>query len=240
MDESVIKPEIWSVARIKSTQENMPDSHSSTRSKLALVFQALIVFLALSGIAVSVWNAPTASSRLNTFSYYTIQSNLLVAAAMLLGMHCRLAGFPEPKVVVVFKSGALLWILVTGIVFSLLLADRWQPQGAMAYVNLTLHYATPAGMVLNWVLFERKGQYQLAYLLPWLAYPLAYALGSLIRGALTGIYPYWFLNPSAPYPRGTGSIASMFVVVGVITLGFLLIGLLILLFDRLAERKGTG
>jgi hypothetical protein len=215
----------------------MPVSASPIRTSLAFSFQSLIVFFSLSGIAVNLWEAPTTYARLNTFSYYTIQSNLLVAAALLLGMRYLWNDKPEPQGVVVFKSGALLWILVTGVVFALLLSGLWQPQGAMAYVNLSLHYLTPLGMLLNWLLFEPKGRSKLAYLLAWMSYPLLYMLGSWLRGSLTGFYPYWFLNPTAPYPQGAGSVSGMLDLVGVMTAGFLLAGLLILLLDRLALRR---
>jgi hypothetical protein len=214
----------------------VPVPASPIRTRLALSFQSLIVFFSLSGIAVNLWAAPTTYARLNTFSYYTIQSNLLVAAALLLGMRYLWNGRPEPQGAVVFKSGALLWILVTGVVFALLLSGLWQPQGAMAYVNLSLHYLTPVGMLLNWLLFEPKGRFKPAYLLAWMSYPLLYMLGSWLRGSLTGFYPYWFLNPTAPYPQGAGSVSGMLGLVGVMTAGFLLAGLLILLVDRLAAR----
>ncbi len=167
----------------------MNSSSVPTRRKLALVFQALIVFLSLSGVAVSLWTAPSFSARLNSFSYYTIQSNLLVAAALLLGMRYLWEGNPEPEGVVIFKSGALLWILVTGVVYSLLLA--------------------------------------------WMSYPLLYMLVSLLRGSLTGFYPYWFLNPNDPYPQGVGSVSGMLGVMGMIAAGFLLAGLLVLIIDHL-------
>jgi hypothetical protein len=208
------------------------------RKRLALFTQALIVFFALSGIAVIIWNAPTPAARWNNFSFYTIQSNLLVAAALLSGMRFLLAGRHEPGWVVIFKSGALLWILVTGVVYSLLLGGRWQPQGAMVYANLAVHFLTPLGMLLNWLLFEPKGRYRPVYVLAWLAYPLAYMLGSWVRGALTGFYPYWFLNPSAPYPEGAGSLGAMLGVVGLLTAGFLLVSMVILLSDRLWGRAG--
>jgi hypothetical protein len=212
---------------------------STPQKSLALFFQALIVFFSLSGIAVSLWDAPSAAARLNTFSYYTIQSNLLLAAALLLGMRYLWEGKPEPQGVVIFKSGGLLWILVTGVVFSLLLSGLWQPQGAQAYVNLSLHYLTPAGMFLNWLLFEPKGRYKLSYLPAWISYPLAYALFSWLRGSLTGFYPYWFLNPNDPYPQGTGSTGAMLGVLGVITAGFVLAGLLLLLIERLVIGNWT-
>jgi hypothetical protein len=211
----------------------MPRYTSSLLTRLALGFQVLIVFLSLSGIAVNLWLAPTTSARLNSFSYYTIQSNLLVAAALLLGMRYLWSGKPEPQGLVVFKSGALLWILVTGIVFALLLSGLWQPQGAMAYVNLSLHYLAPAGMLLKWLLFEPKGRYKLSYLPAWMSYPLAYVIFSWLRGAVTGFYPYWFLNPNDPYPQGAGSIGGMLAVFGVLVVGFILVSLLILLIDRL-------
>jgi hypothetical protein len=214
-------------------------SHTPRKS-LALALQLLIVFFSLSGIIVNLSLVDAWAARLQFFSFYTLQSNLIVAAALLPGLYYLLTDRPEPPLLVIFKSGALLWILVTGIVFALLLAGLWQPQGLWVYVNLALHYLAPIGMLLNWLLFEKKGRYRWSYALIWLTYPLLYSLVSWLRGALTGWYPYWFLNPTAPYPTGAGSLPAMLLLIGGLLLAFLGLGLLIIIIDRLAGRRARG
>ncbi|HNZ28219.1 MAG TPA: Pr6Pr family membrane protein, partial [Spirochaetota bacterium] len=61
------------------------------------------------------------------------------------------------------KSCALLWILITGLVFHFMLSKFHKPEGIFAYSNFILHYASPVGMLLNWLIFEKKGGYKYRY-----------------------------------------------------------------------------
>lgn len=218
-------------------ENGMLTLHGTICRNLAIVFQILIASLAISGLAVNFIIMPTLPARLNSFSYYTIQSNILVAVAMLLSAWQMWTGREDGRGLMIFKNGAMLWILVTGIVYHLLLAGLWKFTGPMGYVNFSLHTATPVGMVLNWLLFEKKGRYRFDYILYWMTYPLAYLLFSWLRGWLTGIYPYWFLNPTAPYPKGAGSLGIMLGVVSVLVAGFIILELLVFMADRLLGRK---
>lgn len=209
----------------------------ANHQKLAIIFQLFIAGLAVSGLAVNFIAMPTQAARLSSLSYYTIQSNILVAVAMLLSIWQMWTGREETRRLLIFKSGALLWILVTGIVYHLLLAGMWQLKGPMAYVNFSLHAATPLGMVLNWLLVEKKGRYQFGFILYWMIFPLAYLLFAWLRGGLTGIYSYWFLNPADPYPNGAGSLGGMLSWVGLLAVGFVILAMFMILADWLMGRK---
>jgi hypothetical protein len=210
---------------------------ANLRRWAAITFQGLIVLNCLSGIAILVADTKTIAGALNLFSFYTIQSNLLAAAAMAMSIRNLVREEEDSKGLVIFKSGAMLWILVTGIVYQLMLAGMWQPAGLTACANQMVHYFTPLGMVLNWLIIEKKGRYRYAYAIYWLAYPFAYILGSWIRGWLTGFYAYWFFNPNQPYPAGAGSVGMMLIIVGGLALGFTGLGLLIVFIDRLLVKR---
>lgn len=186
-----------------------------------------------------MFDSKTFFGALNLFSYYTIQSNLLVAVAMVFSITALVKNQADSSLLVIFKSGTVLWILVTGIVYHLLLSRLVHFQGLMAFAVLSLHYFTPLGMVINWLVFEKKGRYRYIFTLYWLSYPLLYLLGSWLRGWLTGFYPYWFINPTQPYPEGAGSMGTMLMIVGGLFLGFYLIGLLIVFMDFLLARYFT-
>ena len=207
------------------------------REKLSIALKWLIIFLALSGVAVSIWTTKTWYARLNMFSFYTIQSNLLAAGAMAMSLSTLHKGRQEPRWFVIFKGGTLLWIMVTGIVFQFLLADKWHPQGLSIYINLSMHFTAPVAVLLNWLVFEKKGQFKLIHAFYWLTYPLLYCLGSLVRGALTGFYPYFFINPVAPPPDGMGSYPAMLGMVGILVLAFTILGGLITQADQLMGRS---
>jgi hypothetical protein len=203
------------------------------RNKLSILLKSLIIFAALSGVAVSIYTAETLSGKFNMFSYYTIQTNLLAALGMALSLKYLWKDRQEPRSLAIFKGGSLLWIMVTGIFFQILLADRWHPQGLQVYINLSMHIFNPLAVLLNWLVFEKKGQYKPVHLVYWLGYPLLYCLVSLVRGALTGFYPYFFINPVAPPPEGMGSYPAMLGMVAMLVLSFAFLGGLILLADRM-------
>lgn len=209
----------------------------TSRKLWAIAFQSLVLILSITGVAILVFDSKTISAALNLFSYYTIQSNLLAVAALALSIGGLAKDKEDSALLVIFKSGSVLWILVTGIVYHLMLANLWHPQGLVAFANLAVHYCVPAGMVLNWMVFEKKGRYKVIFALYWLSYPFLYIVVSWLRGWLTGFYPYWFFNPTSPYPDGAGSLGSMLMTVGALALGFFSLGLLIIFFDKLLVRR---
>src|SRR6478609_4783890 len=80
----------------------------------------------------------------NLFSFFTIQSNLLGIAALLLGACSRSEGGTR-DLVDWLRGGATLMMVVTGIVFSVLLSGLEDVElTAVAWDNLVLHYVMPA------------------------------------------------------------------------------------------------
>lgn len=125
------------------------------------------------------------------FSYFTIQSNLLV-----LFVAISLVANPERDGAAwrVLRLDAVLGIAITGIVFATVLSGQVQPTGAGVWTNAGFHYFSPVWTLLGWLLFGPRGRIDgrtlgLAFLWPacWLAY-------TLVRGAWTGWYPYPFLD----------------------------------------------
>ncbi len=210
---------------------------SNPRKGWAVGFQSLILFFCISGIAILMFESKTLFDALNLFSYYTIQSNLLVAVAMVFSIRMLVKNQEDSSFLVIFKSGAVLWILVTGIVYHFMLSGLVHFQGLTAFAVLALHYVTPLGLVANWLIFEKKGRYRYIFTLYWLSYPLLYLLGSWIRGWLTGFYPYWFLNPAQSYPEGAGSVRTVLMIVAGLFLAFYFIGLLIVFTDSMISRR---
>jgi hypothetical protein len=162
----------------------------------------------------------------NFFSYFTVLTNILVLAAfgaVWLSPESR-AGrfFGRPQV----RTAIAIYIAVVGAVYFLILRHTWQPEGLRWLADAILHYATPLLFVLDWLLFVPKGRLRWANLRSWLLYPLGYAAYSLARGALTGWYPYPFIDVNAlGYGR---TLQNMVFFVAV----FVLIGALVIAVDR--------
>ncbi|MER5884252.1 Pr6Pr family membrane protein [Streptomyces sp. NPDC001941] len=207
------------------------------RRPYAAVFRALIALAAVTGITIDlvVSGAPG-----RVLSYFTIQSNIIVAVVFALDARRAWTGRrPLPAPV---TAGTTLFIAITGLVYHLLLANASSGfsmtddpavaiSGAREVSNQLLHTVTPLGAALNWLLLTRPGGLRPRHAVTWLAYPLAYFAFALARGALLdpgtpARYPYPFLDVDA---HGYAGVLGNAVVLG---LAFYALALLIVLADR--------
>lgn len=131
----------------------------------------------------------------NFFSFFTIQSNIIAAAVLLIGALYVFAG-KNSKRFDYIRGAATFYIAVTGIVFAFLLSGLQDARlTAVPWDNIVLHYLIPIMMVVDWLIDPPKQRISFSRALVWISYPIAYLVYSLIRGAIVGWYPYPFLNP---------------------------------------------
>ncbi len=129
----------------------------------------------------------------NFFSYFTILSNIFIVAILLVSTtKLKLVAMQSFQYL---RGAATLYIAMTGVIFSLLLSGLENVAfTATEWDNLVLHYLIPLYAVIDWVLFKPPVKLRLKRSLLWLAGPILYVLYTLIRGSVTGWYPYPFLN----------------------------------------------
>lgn len=142
-------------------------------------------------------------------SYFTIQTNLLVIVTVLPLIR---NGGHDGRTWRVFRLAALVMIAVTGLVHWFLLRPLSTLTGVEAVGDVLVHVAVPVLTVIGWLLFgprPRIGARTVAWSLAW---PVGWLVYTLIVGALTGWYPYPFLDVAA---RGVGPVA---LTCGAITL----------------------
>jgi hypothetical protein len=182
------------------------------------VLHALLALASLAGVALELTralqdgpgDAGTTTERLvRLFSYFTIQSNLLVAAASGL-----IAARPlrTGRVRSVLHLDALLCIGVTGVVYHAVLAEdgaALTPSGDLA--NFLLHTVAPVGAWVVWLLVGPRPRFAGATVLWSVGYPLVWIAYTFARGAVTGWYPYPFLG-LATAARNTALVAVAFLV----------------------------
>lgn len=136
----------------------------------------------------------------NFFSYFTIQSNLLAAAAVLALGFTGLGGNRKKDLsrLTLIRGGVTLYMSMTGIIFALLLSGLAKElQTTIPWVNLVLHYIMPAFMIADWLIFPPAAGIPFKKALRWLIYPLVYLVYSWIRGEFVHWYPYPFIDPVA-------------------------------------------
>jgi hypothetical protein len=165
----------------------------------AVAWTALLVQLPLSIRGGVARGETVARAVADYLSFYTILTNLLVALVLTVPpVAPRSAagrGLGHPMA----RWTAAAAILVVGIAYHLLLSALYNPTGVEALTDLGFHYLVPALYALTWLctlpLPERTPLWPTLGVLS--AYPVAYFVYLLGRGAVVGSYPYFFVDAGA-------------------------------------------
>lgn len=144
--------------------------------------------------------------------YFTHLTNALVA--LVLGFVAVRGRWPHAA----WPAAVTVWIVAVGVVYHLLLADTHNPQGWEVWASIGEHSIVPAASLALWVIAAPKVGLTLAHAAVWALWPLLYAVYAILRGALDGTYPYFFLDPVT---SGPGIVAAYVTGLG---LFFLLSG----------------
>jgi hypothetical protein len=163
-----------------------------------LGWYALLLQLYLVIVTARATGASVTTAVVNYFSFFTILTNLFVASLLTLSLKnksSKMSTFVRRHTA---QSAAALYIAIVGIVYSLVLRNLWAPGGLQRIADVILHDAIPILYVLYWLTFVRKSVSSLPFrhILGWLWYPALYLVYSLVRGAITGIYLYPFIDVS--------------------------------------------
>lgn len=207
----------------------------------ARIWFGLTALAVLAGVAISVstaavtggqaWASPVARA-LNSFAYFTTQSNLIVGVTTLL-LALRLDR--SSALFRVFRLDGLVMIAITGVVFHTMLAGLLELRGWSSAGNQLVHTVVPLLAIGGWLLFGPRGAITWRVVGLSLIYPISWVVFTLIRGALTGWYPYPFLDcAQLGYPRVSLTLLG-------ITAAFLLLAIGAMYLDRLLLRAtGVG
>ncbi len=162
-------------------------------------------------------------SLINLFSYFTIQSNILVLiAAVLITVRPDRGGTPFG----ILRLAGLVGITLTGFIFATVLAGVADFSGIAWWYDKIFHYVVPAMAVIGFVFIRPRTRLDTSAM--WFAaWPVAWLAYTLIRGGVshpnfplsstrTSDFPYDFLD----YDRHGGwAVAAVSVVVTVVALG---------------------
>ncbi len=154
-----------------------------------------------------------AASSLKFFSFFTILTNVLAAATLLVPVIVPQSSagkfLARPSV----RTAVTGYIIMVGVVYYLLLRDVSQRQGWPLFFEQMLHYVTPPLFVLDWLAFVPKRELNWRVGLGAMGFPLVYLAWTLAHGAATGWYPYPFVDVvELGYPRALANIAGLVLV----------------------------
>jgi hypothetical protein len=162
---------------------------------LVAAYRAVFGLLALAAIATQAISLSSLGifNPGNFFSFFTILSNLIAAAVLLVAV-ARWRSERSRRLDLV-RGGAVVYMAVTGIVYSLLLRGA-DVDTALVWVNVVVHYLMPVVMVADWLIDPPAERITYGQGLLWLSFPFVWTIYTLIRGAIVTWYPYPFLDPT--------------------------------------------
>ncbi|MCI0599228.1 MAG: Pr6Pr family membrane protein [Beijerinckiaceae bacterium] len=175
---------------------------------------------------------PISGNIIRYFSYFTIETNLIIALALtMLCARPRAAHFlTRPSV----TSALVVYIIVVGAVYAVLLRHLWHPAGLQFFADIVLHDAISFLYPLYWLIFLPKGGLRWNDPFWWLVYPALYFVYSMIRAAILDTYPYPFLDVSQL------GLAMVLVNAALLLVVFLVLGLALVAIDRALSSDSHG
>lgn len=128
---------------------------------------------------------------LRFISYFTILSNTMVALYYTLRtVRGAVGGWGKAGI----HTAVALYIAVVGGVYQVALRHVWQPTGLQWVVDELLHTLIPLLVLLHWWAFATHDKARWAWVPGFLVYPAVYLCWVLLRGELSGFYPYPFIH----------------------------------------------
>ena len=120
-----------------------------------------------------------------------------------------------------------------GIAYTLLLQRLWHPTGPQLVADMLLHHLMPALFVFYWWVAVPGNELRWSQVSRWTFYPVFYFMYAMIRGALSGAYPYPFIDADAlGYRRALGNAGGLLV-------GFIAVALLLVAVGRIKDRRAA-
>ncbi len=221
----------------------------------ALIFRILFLFGCGMGLYLNS-GIPGGKPAPYMLIFYTIQSNALCFIFFLVlsaktvsdiknkGVKGSTAFLPH------FKGAVTMSIAVTFIIYQFILVPQFLTADShysiLNWQNALVHYFVPIMAVFDWLVFDEKLKFRWYDPFLWLAVPLAYFAFILVRARFGGVieivksnYPYFFIDVD------TLGWISVLKNSSILILGFLILGYLIYLIDKIpfaniAVRKIRG
>lgn len=163
-------------------------------SVAACTVRVLVALVVLAALVTDAVQAAGAGLLAQNVSYFTNQSNLMFVVLVVAGAVVVRRRPPWWEDV---RGAVAFYLAMTGIVYALLVAPpeellRWD----IGWTGIVLHRLAPVVAVADWLLTPRARPAPPRRILLWKLYPVAYLVLTWARGAITGWYPYDFLDPT--------------------------------------------
>lgn len=217
------------------------------KRKISFVYRLLVIASLSSGIALNLYHTTSVSSML---SYYTLQINVMCLIAFIIFEIADIANrkYRKHELYYAVKGTLLVAVLIMAIIYKIALAPNSFEMDSLQrsienkqIANFLVHELSPILVMLDYFLFDDKGNFKLYYPIIWLFVPLNYVVYvysySARGGNFYGLggskeFAYFFLDYKQIGYFGVFKWMSLMAI------AILLIGYVLVLIDyRLAKRQ---
>ena len=147
------------------------------------------------------------------FAYFTIDSSMIAAVTLIVGGVYALRHAQDTRLLTTVQLCVFAAAVVVSVVYNALL--RGMPNdvrdGNYAWPvlpNEILHVWAPIFIVIEWLVIVGTAKLDFKKIWWVIAFPLLWLAFSIARGAITGWWAYWFINPS-----DKGGLTQMFTYI---------------------------
>ena len=218
------------------------------RRKVSIIYKILVTLSLAAGILINVVKTASVSAIL---SYYTLQSNIICLVAFIGIVIMELRKWQKNDVYYLIKGAITIAILITGITYLCAFAPvgfqmdfQKETLANKTISNLLVHVVSPILVLVDYFLFDEKGNFKRFYPIIWLFIPFDYVLYVYTYGSSGGTFyniggsnkfAYFFLD----YEKiGYLGVAKWITA---ITCSILFVSYLLVYIDKkLRDRKERG
>jgi hypothetical protein len=131
------------------------------------------------------------------FSYFTVQSGMMNVVVLLSGAVLAFRHTHDTVLYTGVRMATLVYAVVTAVVYNALLRGL-PPEGyaGLAWPIEVEHVWIPLYLVIDWLFATGRARLTWAWIWAAVSYPLVWCAFTLVRGGLTGWYPYPFIDPT--------------------------------------------
>lgn len=214
--------------------------------KISTIYKLLVALSLLTGILLNVMNTTSVTAIL---SYYTLQSNIICFAmfvAIIVAIFLK-EDYRSNNIYYLLKGAVIIAMLVTAIIYQIsLMPNNFNMEVANTnntakyWANEFVHKISPVLVLMDYILFDDKGNFKYYYPVIWLFIPLNYVIYvytySTQGGRFYGVggskqFAYIFLDYNQ-----IGYIGVMKSII-IIAILILLMSYFLVFLDRRQKRK---
>ena len=148
------------------------------------------------------------------FSYLTNQTNYSNIVVLLAGAYLAFSRTQDTVLYATIRANFVAYAVIVGTVYNALLREP----DHFGFHNEVTHVAIPVYLAADWLI--RNNRPRISWNTVWIgvSYPVVWVGVTLLRGAATGWYPYFFLNPNT---LGWPGVIAYVIAISIIFAGLI-------------------